>query len=67
MGVLELAQLTSPDFPAPADLAYTSAQGIEVQREALEKLPTQYREQRSYHSGDEESNYQITLRFNRAV
>ena len=26
MGVLDLAQLTSPDFPAPADLAYTSAQ-----------------------------------------
>jgi hypothetical protein len=67
LGVVDLAQLTSPDFPAPADLAYTSAQDIDVRGESLEKLPTQYRERRSYHSVHRESNYQITLRYNRKV
>lgn len=65
LSVVDLAQLTSPDFPAPADLAYTTDGDIDVKRESLEKLPTQYREQRSYHSDDEDSNYQLTLRFNR--
>jgi hypothetical protein len=67
LSVVDLAQLTSPDFPAPADLAYTTKSDIDVKRESLEKLPTQYREQRSYHSDDEDSNYQLTLRFNRKV
>lgn len=67
LGVVELSQLTSPDFPAPPDLAYTSAGGIDVERKSLEKLPTQYREERSYHSDDEDSTYQLTLRFNRKL
>ena len=65
LSVVDLAQLTSPDFPAPADLAYTTEGDIDVKRESLEKLPTQYRERRSYHSDNEDSNYQLTLRFNR--
>ena len=67
LDVVALAQLTSPDFPAPDSESYTSAQGIDVQRQALEKLPTQYREQRDYHSSDEDSRYQLTLRFNRVA
>jgi hypothetical protein len=65
LDVVALAQLTSPDFPAPGNEQYTSAQGIDVQRQALEKLPIQYRARRRYHSDDQDSNYQLTLRFNR--
>jgi hypothetical protein len=61
---VELTQLTNPNFPPPSSDEYTSAQGIDVLREALGKLPTQYREQRTYHSADEESRYQLTLRIN---
>jgi hypothetical protein len=64
---VELAELTSPDFPSPGEDQYTSSQDIEVRRQALDKLPTQYREQRRYHSPDEESTYLLTLRFNRVA
>jgi hypothetical protein len=67
LDAVALGQLTSPDFPAPDDAQYTSAQGIDVQSQALEKLPTQYRELRKYHSDDEDSNYHLTLRFNRVA
>ena len=64
---VDLAQLCSPDFPLPQRERYTSAQGIDVLRDALDKLPTQYREERAYHSTDEESTYRLTLRFNRVA
>jgi hypothetical protein len=64
---VELAELTSPDFPSPGEDQYTSSQDIEVRRQALDKLPTQYREQRRYHSPDEESTYLLTLRLNRVA
>jgi hypothetical protein len=51
----------------PDEASYTSAQGINVVQTALEKLPTQYREQRSYASSDEGSRYTVTLRFNRVA
>lgn len=67
LDVVALAQLLSPDFPAPRTERYTSAQGIDVERQALEKLPTQYRERRRYYSDDEDSDYRLTLRFNRVA
>jgi hypothetical protein len=62
---LDLALLTSADFPAPLPVTYTTSGGIEVSRSPLDKVPTQYRETRAYVSGDEESRYELTLRFNR--
>jgi hypothetical protein len=67
MTVVDLAQLTSPDFPMLGRQRYTRAHGIKVLREPVEKLPTQYKERRTYESPDEGSTYQLRLRFNRVV
>lgn len=61
----DLAQLTSVNFPLPAPSEYTTSQGIKVKVTPLEKIPQQYREKREYISDDEDSRYEITLRYNR--
>jgi hypothetical protein len=40
---------------------------IDVLRQPLEKLPTQYLEERRYFSANEDSQYHLTLRFNRVA
>ena len=57
LSVVDLSQLTSPDFPMPDEASYASAQDINVVQTALEELPTQYRKQHSHASSDEGSRY----------
>ena len=63
----ELVQLTSANFPPPAPSEHVTAQGIKVKVTPLEKVPQQYRERREYISDDEESRYEIVLRYNRVA
>ena len=64
---LELVQLTSVNFPLPLPSEHITPQGIKVKVTPLEKIPLQYRERREYISDDEESRYQIELRYNRVA
>jgi hypothetical protein len=61
---LDLAVLTSANFPAPPEVEYTTNGDIDVKVVPVSK-DVQYRERREYHSDDEDSNYHITLRYNR--
>ena len=63
--IQDLVQLTSVNFPLPLPSEHVTAQGITVKVLPLEKIPQQYRERRTYISDDEESRYEIVLRFNR--
>ncbi|HEX8930558.1 MAG TPA: hypothetical protein VGA45_16695 [Actinomycetota bacterium] len=63
----ELVQLTSANFPPPSPSEHVTAQGIKVKVTPLEKVPQQYRERREYISDDEESRYEIVLRYNRVA
>lgn len=65
--ILELVQLTSDNFPMPLPSEHITAQGIKVKVTPLDKVPHQYREKREYISDDEESHYEIVLRYNRLV
>jgi hypothetical protein len=65
--VSDLVQLTSVNFPLPAPSEYVTPQGIKVKVTPLEKIPQQYRERREYVSDDEESRYEIVLRYNRVA
>lgn len=67
MSAIELAQLTSPDFPLPGRGRYEANDDISVLRQPLDKLPTQYREERRYFSEDQESEYHLRLRYNRVL
>lgn len=62
---LDLAALTSPNFPPPAVIEFTSAGDIEVKIESVSKGAAQYTERREYISDDEDSEYHIILRYNR--
>lgn len=61
---LDLAVLTSANFPAPPEVEFSTNGGIDV-KVVLVSKDVQYRERREYHSDDEDSNYHITLRYNR--
>ena len=61
----DLVQLTSVNFPLPLPSEHVTPQGIKVKVTPLEKIPQQYRERREYISDDEESHYEIVLRYNR--
>lgn len=61
----ELVTLTSVNFPLPAPRSFTTSGGIKVKVTPLEKVANQYRERREYVSDDEESRYEIVLRYNR--
>jgi hypothetical protein len=65
--VPDLVQLTSANFPSPLPSEHITPQGIRVKVTPLEKIPQQYRERREYISDDEESSYEIVLRYNRLV
>ena len=62
---VDLAMLTGASFPPPAPTQYKTGGGIRVTVTPLEKIPTQYRERREYFSEDEDSIYEIELRYNR--
>jgi hypothetical protein len=61
---LDLGSLTSANFPAPEARGFTSAGGIDVRIEPVSK-GVQYTERREYRSGEEDSEYHVTLRYNR--
>jgi hypothetical protein len=61
---LDLVELTSVNFPLPLPSEHVTPQG-KVKVTPLEKIPHQYREKREYVNDDEESRYEITLRYNR--
>ena len=63
----DLVQLTSTNFPMPLPSEHVTSQGIKVKVTPLDKIPLQYRERREYVSDDEESNYEIVLRYNRVA
>lgn len=63
----ELDGLTNADLPLPPTVEYKSQDGIKVKMTPLEKIPTQYKEVREYRSDDEDSRYEIVLRYNRVV
>jgi hypothetical protein len=63
----DLDALTSTELPLPEIAEYVSQQGIKVKVVPLEKLPTQYRERREYRSDEEDSRYEIVLRYNRVA
>jgi hypothetical protein len=62
---LDLVQLTSINFPLLLPSEHITPQGIKVKVTPLDKIPQQYRELREYISDDEESSYEIVLRYNR--
>lgn len=64
---LNLAELTSVNFPLPLPSEHITPQGIKVKVTPLDKIPQQYRERREYISDDEESSYEIVLRYNRVA
>jgi len=61
----DLDALTNANLPLPESTQYVSQSGIKVKTEPLEKVPTQYRERREYRSDEEDSRYEIVLRYNR--
>jgi hypothetical protein len=63
----DLVELTSVNYPLPAASEYITPQGIKVKVTPLDKSPGQYRERREYISDDEESRYEIVLRYNRVA
>ena len=65
--VIELAELTNVGTPSPTITTATSPQGLEVVRTPLEKIALTYREFREYVSDDEDSRYEVYLRFNRTA
>jgi len=65
--VSDLDALTNTDLPIPATEQYVSQQGIKVKVVPLEKIPTQYKERREYRSDEEDSRYEIVLRYNRVA
>lgn len=62
--VTDLVQLTSTNFPMPMPSEHVTPQGLKVKVTPLDKIPGQYREMREYISDDEESRYEIVLRYN---
>jgi hypothetical protein len=61
---LDLAMLTSANFPPPSVVEYTTPGDIDVKIEPIRK-DVQYIERRTYSSDSEDSKYRITLRYNR--
>ena len=63
----DLDALTSAELPIPPVTQFISQQGIKVTINPLEKIPTQYKERREYRSDEEDSRYEIVLRYNRVA
>lgn len=66
-GLQDLVELTNVDVALPAASEYVTPQGIRVKVTPLGKIPGQYRERREYISDDEDSRYEIVLRYNRVA
>jgi hypothetical protein len=64
---VDLARLTSADFPPPEEAHYPTQHDITVNVFPIEKAPTQYKERREYVSDPEDSRYEIILRYNRVA
>jgi hypothetical protein len=62
---VDLAALTSVNFPSPDRSRRTTINGIEVSVTPLRKRPQEYRELREHFSSDEDSRYEIFYRYNR--
>ena len=62
---VDLAALTSANFPAPAPAEFPATDDISVKVTPLDKIPQQFSERREYSSEDEDSRYELTLRYNR--
>lgn len=65
LSVVEFAELTDADVPAPVFAEFESPQGLKVSLNPLEKGALTWREFREYHSEEEESRYDLFLRYNR--
>jgi hypothetical protein len=65
--VQDLVELTNVDVALPAASEHVTPQGIRVRVTPLDKIPGQYRERREYISDDEDSRYEIVLRYNRVA
>jgi hypothetical protein len=63
--VVELAELTNANVPAPVFTEFESPQGLKASSNPVEKGALTYREFREYHSEEEESRYDLFLRYNR--
>lgn len=64
---LDLLQLTSANLPLPQPSEHITPGCLKVKVIPLEKIPQQYRERREYISDDEDSSYEITLRYTRVA
>jgi hypothetical protein len=62
---VDLAALTSANFPSPGISKHRTANDIVVNVQPLEKNPQTYLELREYVSTEEESRYEILYRYNR--
>jgi len=63
----DLAELTNVDVAMPAPSEHLTPQGIRVKVTPLDKVPGRYRERREYISDDEDSRYEIVLRYTRVA
>jgi hypothetical protein len=63
----DLFQLTNANIPLPEPTEYERGLDIQVKVTPLEKNNNQYWEQREYISDDEDSSYQILLRYTRVA
>ena len=63
--VQDLVELTSVDIALPAASEHITPQGIKVKVTPLSKSAGHYRERREYISDDEDSRYEIVLRYSR--
>ncbi|MDQ3756014.1 MAG: hypothetical protein M3371_14940 [Acidobacteriota bacterium] len=64
---VDLAALTGADYPSPGFSQHKTPGGIVVKVNPLDKRPSEYKEFREYFSEDEESRYEIFLRYNRVA
>ncbi len=63
--VIELAELTNVDVPTGGITKHQSPQDLEVVVTPLDKIALTYREFREYVADDEDSRYEVYLRYNR--
>jgi hypothetical protein len=60
-----LAELTNVDVPTGGITTHQSPQDLEVVVTPLDKIALTYREFREYVADDEDSRYEVYLRYNR--
>ena len=65
--VIELAELTNVDLPTGGITLHQSPQDLEVVVTPLGKTALTYREFREYVAEEEDSRYEVYLRYNRTA